>query len=376
LKENSNYKQIAIIGGGLAGLSAAIDLSKKGYQVVLFEKNDYPKHKVCGEFISNEVLPYFRTLAIDIESLQATKIHKTTLSIGSGKQISGNLPLGGFGISRYSLDFYLAEKAKELGCQIIHKNVLKVTFENNQFTIQTDKNQIFKADVALGAFGKRSNLDKEFNRNFMAKKSPWLAVKGHYSGDFANDLVELHNFEGGYCGVSKVEDNRINICYLVKYDIFKKYKNIADFQSSVMSENPHLKTIFNEMKPLFENPLTISQISFEEKKQVENHLLMLGDSAGLIHPLCGNGMAMAIHSAKIASDEVDLFLKEKNTRNEMEQRYQNQWNKQFKNRLQTGKLLSKMLLNPKMSRFLLRILLVFPNLLALIIKKTHGKPIY
>lgn len=376
MKENSNYKQIAIIGGGLAGLSAAIDLSKKGYQVVLFEKNDYPKHKVCGEFISNEVLPYFRTLAIDIESLQATKIHKTTLSIGSGKQISGNLPLGGFGISRYSLDFYLAEKAKELGCQIIHENVLKVTFKNNQFTIQTDKNQIFKADVALGAFGKRSNLDKEFNRNFMAKKSPWLAVKGHYSGDFANDLVELHNFEGGYCGVSKVEENRINICYLVKYDIFKKYKNIADFQSSVMSENPHLKTIFNEMKPLFENPLTISQISFEEKKQVENHLLMLGDSAGLIHPLCGNGMAMAIHSAKIASDEVDLFLKEKNTRNEMEQRYQNQWNKQFKNRLQTGKLLSKMLLNPKMSRFLLRILLVFPNLLALIIKKTHGKPIY
>jgi flavin-dependent dehydrogenase len=210
----------------------------------------------------------------------------------------------------------------------------------------------------------------------MAKKSPWLAVKGHYSGDFANDLVELHNFEGGYCGVSKVEENRINICYLVKYDIFKKYKNIADFQSSVMSENPHLKTIFNEMKPLFENPLTISQISFEEKKQVENHLLMLGDSAGLIHPLCGNGMAMAIHSAKIASDEVDLFLKEKNTRNVMEQRYQNQWNKQFKNRLQTGKLLSKMLLNPKMSKFLLRILLVFPNLLPLIIKKTHGKPIH
>jgi len=376
LKENSNYKQIAIIGGGLAGLSAAIDLSQKGYQVVLFEKNDYPKHKVCGEFISNEVLPYFRTLAIDIESLQPTKIHKTTLSISSGKQISGNLPLGGFGISRYSLDFYLAERTKELGCQIIHENVLKVTFENNQFTIQTDKNQIFKANVALGAFGKRSNLDKEFNRNFMAKKSPWLAVKGHYSGDFANDLVELHNFEGGYCGVSKVEDNRINICYLVKYDIFKKYKNIADFQSSVMSENPHLKTIFNEMKPLFENPLTISQISFEEKKQVENHLLMLGDSAGLIHPLCGNGMAMAIHSAKIASDEVDLFLKEKNTRNVMEQRYQNQWNKQFKNRLQTGKLLSKMLLNPKMSKFLLRILLVFPNLLPLIIKKTHGKPIH
>ena len=376
MKEKSDSIDVIIIGGGLAGLTAAIDLAQKGYQVVLFEKNEYPKHKVCGEFISNEVLPYFKTLAVDIESLQSTKIDKTTLSIVSGKQISSVLPLGGFGISRYSLDFYLAEKAKEFGCQIIHENVLKVTFENNQFIIETDKTHFFKANVALGAFGKRSNLDKELNRNFIIKKSPWLAVKGHYSGDFSNDLVELHNFEGGYCGVSKVEHNRINICYLVKYDVFKKYKNIADFQENVMSQNPHLKAIFNEMKPLFENPLTISQISFEEKKQVENHLLMLGDSAGLIHPLCGNGMAMAIHSAKIASEEVDLFLKGKLSRNEMEEHYQNQWNKQFKNRLQTGKLLSKLLLNPKMSQVLLRILLVFPNLLPLIIKKTHGKPIH
>lgn len=376
MKEKSDSIDVIIIGGGLAGLTAAIDLAQKGYQVVLFEKNKYPKHKVCGEFISNEVLPYFKTLAVDIESLQPTKIDKTTLSIVSGKQISSVLPLGGFGISRYSLDFYLAEKAKEFGCQIIHENVLKVTFENNQFIIETDKTHFFKANVALGAFGKRSNLDKELNRNFIIKKSPWLAVKGHYSGDFSNDLVELHNFEGGYCGVSKVEHNRINICYLVKYDVFKKYKNIADFQENVMSQNPHLKAIFNEMKPLFENPLTISQISFEEKKQVENHLLMLGDSAGLIHPLCGNGMAMAIHSAKIASEEVDLFLKGKLSRNEMEEHYQNQWNKQFKNRLQTGKLLSKLLLNPKMSQVLLRILLVFPNLLPLIIKKTHGKPIH
>lgn len=375
MNKESKSSQIAIVGGGLAGLTAAIDLSQRGYGVVVFEKNEYPKHKVCGEFISNEVLPYFKTLGVDIESLQPTKISKTTLSISSGKQISGNLPLGGFGISRFQLDYYLAEKAKELGCQIIQENVLKITFKEDEFTIQTEKNQVYNAKIVLGAFGKRSSLDKEFNREFITKKSPWLAVKSHYKGNFPEDLVTLHNFEGGYCGVSKVEENRINICYLVKYKVFKKHKNISAFQENVMSQNPHLKSIFNEMEPLFENPLTISQISFEEKKQVENHLLMLGDSAGLIHPLCGNGMAMAIHSAKIASESVDLFLKGQLSRYQMEINYQKQWNQVFHNRLQIGKQLSKLLLNPLLSQLLLNILLIFPNLLPMIIKKTHGKPI-
>jgi menaquinone-9 beta-reductase len=375
LKVESKKIQIAIIGGGLAGLTAAIDLAQKGYTIVLFEKNEYPKHKVCGEFISNEVLPYFKTLGVDIESLQPTNINKTTLSIGSGKKISSDLPLGGFGISRYSLDSYLANKAIELGCQIMQENVLKISFKDDYFTITTEKNQVYHAKIALGAFGKRSNLDKELNREFIAKKSPWLAVKAHFSGDFPNDLVALHNFEGGYCGVSKVEDNRINICYLVKYEVFKKQKNITAFQDNVMSHNPHLKSIFNEMEPLFDNPLTISQISFEEKKQVEKHLLMLGDTAGLIHPLCGNGMAMAIHSAKIASESVDLFLKEQLSRSQMEKNYTKQWNHHFQKRMKTGKQLSKLLLNQSMSKIIMNLLLTFPSLLPLIIRRTHGKPI-
>ena len=99
--------EISIIGGGLAGLTAAIDLLNRNYDVVVFEKNEYPKHKVCGEFISNEVLPYLKALGLDIESLRPTNITKTELSTHSGKTIKTNLPLGGFGISRYTLDNYL-----------------------------------------------------------------------------------------------------------------------------------------------------------------------------------------------------------------------------------------------------------------------------
>lgn len=367
---------VAIIGGGLAGLTSAIHLSKFGLKVVLIEKNEYPKHKVCGEYISNEVLPYLIGLGIEISELKPSIINKLEFSTAKGKIISGDLPLGGFGISRYELDYYLSKKAILNGCQIIQDTVISIQFNDDEFTISTSNNLEIKSRIVLGAFGKRSNIDQKLNRDFFLKNSPWLAVKAHYSGNFPDDLVGLHNFNGGYCGVSKVEKNTINVCYLVDYENFKKYKNIEEFQLNVICKNPQLKTIFENCKLIFEKPLTISQISFHKKHNVENHILMIGDTAGLIHPLCGNGMAMAIHSAKIASELVIDFLENKiSSRKELEEKYSQLWNENFKSRLATGRFLSKILQKEKLASALIQLLVLFPSVLPKIVKKTHGKPI-
>jgi menaquinone-9 beta-reductase len=368
--------EATIIGGGLAGLTAGIHLSKIGVQVTIIEKNSYPKHKVCGEYISNEVLPYLNFLDLDIQSLKPTKISQLQFSTTNGKTINTILPLGGFGISRYVLDEYLYKKAISNGCKIIQDNVENVVFTDDEFKITTSNNTSFRSNVVIGAYGKRSNLDQNLNRNFIQKKSNWLAVKAHYSGTFDSNLVGLHNFDGGYCGVSKVEGNKINICYLADYNTFKQYKNIEDYQKNIVSKNSFLKEILENSSLLFDKPLTISQISFEEKKAVENHILMIGDTAGLIHPLCGNGMAMAIHSAKIVSELIEKFYNaEIKTRLELENQYQKQWNFNFKKRLKMGRLISNILQKPKLSEVLMRLLIIFPFLLSFIIKKTHGKPL-
>lgn len=367
--------ELGIIGGGLAGLTAAIHLLNEGFSVTLFERYSYPKHKVCGEFISNEVWNYLQALDLDIESLEPTKINTTMLSTQEGKTITSKLPLGGFGISRYTLDFYLYQKVIALGGNVIQTSVIDTTFSNDIFIIQTEENKQYQFKIVLGAFGKRSTLDIKWNRKFIQQKSPWLAVKSHYSLDFADDLVALHNFKGGYCGVSKVENNVLNVCYLVQYDAFKKYKNIDDFQEKVLYKNKYLKEVFTNGISLFDRQLTISQISFEDKPKIENHILMIGDAAGLIHPLCGNGMAVAIHSAKIAAECVTSYLKKSISREELEIKYVSIWNKTFKKRFQFGKTLSKILLNSYLSNLVMKILLMLPFLVPIIIKKTHGKPI-
>jgi len=368
-------RRVIIVGGGLSGLTAAIHLCREGRQVTLVEKQEYPKHKVCGEYVSNEILPYLEWLGVHVEELEPVRIEKAVFSTSDGKEIRCDLPLGGIGISRFALDNLLYQEALLYGCELIRDTVTDVSFGDDIFSVTLSSGQNLNAPVVLGAFGKRSNIDQKLDREFMKKKSPWLAVKMHYAGTFPENLVSLHNFEGGYCGISKVETGAVNVCYLADFESFKKYRNINEYQVSVLYKNPHLCDFLKDARPLFDQPLTISQISFEEKSPVEGHILMIGDTAGLIHPLCGNGMAMAIHSAKLASECVGRFLDSEISRSGLEENYTIIWKRHFKKRLKTGRMLASLLRQRSISQLLLRTLALFPFLLPEIIKMTHGKPI-
>ncbi|MVM39687.1 FAD-binding protein [Spirosoma sp. HMF3257] len=367
---------VLIIGGGLAGLTAGIHLSQENVRVILIEKHTYPQHKVCGEYVSNEVLPYLQQLGITVDELNPSRIERFLFSTVAGKTIESELPLGGFGLSRYKLDDFLYKQALVAGVSVIQSQVTDVQFDKDQFTIYTSEGRTYRSKLVIGAYGKRSSLDKRLQRNFILNDSPWMGVKAHYKADFPDDLVSLHNFEGGYCGLSQVEDGIVNACYLTNYRSFKTYKNIDTFQQQVMSQNPFLKDFFARATPLFEKPLTISQISFAKKQPVENHILMCGDTAGVIHPLCGNGMAMAIHSAKIVSELIIAYFKSQvPDRQLLENEYTRLWNHFFKKRLTTGRLVQSLLQRPFIASLLLRSLQLTPALMPLLIKQTHGQPL-
>ena len=370
--------QVIIIGGGLAGLTAAIDLCQKQIEVILFEKNRYPHHKVCGEYLSNEVVPYLDSLNIDLSSLAPPRINKMEYSSKTGDIINCDLNLGGIGISRHGLDHHLYKKASDLGCIFKFTSVNEVRFIKNSFRVSFGNDEEYKSDYVFGAFGKRSNIDKVLKRDFFKNQSGWLAVKAHYkNSDYPDDLVSLHNFEGGYCGLSRTEMNSINVCYLATYDSFKRYKNTDDYRYEVLMKNPLLKEFFDNSEMIFDKELSIAQVNFEKKSLIEDHIIMIGDSAGLIHPLCGNGMAMAIHSAKLAVHEIGKYYsKESIGRVEVETYYQKNWSKNFNNRIKAGRILQRILLNGSLSNISQNLISRFPGLMPQIIKSTHGKPVY
>ncbi|MGX1930085.1 NAD(P)/FAD-dependent oxidoreductase [Flagellimonas sp. 2504JD4-2] len=372
-----NQFEVLIVGGGLAGLTAALDLANRGKQVLVIEKNKYPLHKVCGEYVSNEVKPYLEQLGFAFHDFDLPQIDKLRLSTSKGNVLDVNLPLGGFGISRYKFDFELYELAKARGVEFIHDTVVDIQFRNDLLHVELSSNEILKSKVVLGAYGKRSNLDVKMKRGFTKQRSPWLAVKGHYlNQEYPSNLVSLHNFPGGYGGLSRVEEGKINFCYLVRYEYFKQSADIASFNENVVSKNPQLENFLANSSSVFEKPQTIAQISFDKKQPVENHVLMCGDTAGLIHPLCGNGMAMAIHSAKLAVDQVVSFLEDTSfSRNDMERTYKMLWRKNFKKRLWMGRQLQGLMMHTNWFNLGMNTLANSELLVKGLIRRTHGTPI-
>ncbi len=377
LDTNSNIFDVGIVGGGLAGLSLSILLAKKNYKIVLFEKEKYPFHRVCGEYISLESRKFIENLGFNLSEFNLPIIKKLIVSSPNGKRINADLDLGGFGISRFFIDNELKKIAIENGVNVLEETkVNDVVFNDEKFVIKY-KSESVKCTVVAACFGKRSNLDVKWTREFVKKKpgklNNYIGVKYHIKTSSPTDTIALHNFKNGYCGISKVENDTHCLCYLTTAQNLKNNNSIKEMEQNILYKNPFLKNIFTGAEFLFKEPVTISQISFDRKTLVENHVLMLGDAAGMITPLCGNGMSIALHSSKIASACIEDYLNGKITRSQMEIQYRQQWKNKFGRRLKAGRIIQKMFGKEFITNIFISLLKPFPFLVNKIVKATHGK---
>lgn len=374
---NDNSYDVAIVGGGLAGLACASQLSRKGYKVILFEKEAYPFHKVCGEYISLESREFLKSLGLPLDDWKLPLVNTLSLSSPDGTLLTQKLPLGGIGVSRYLIDNALAEIARSAGVSVSDgTRVIDVNFHDEGHTIFSDKGE-FHAHACCGAFGKRSNLDIKWKRNFTQQKhnalNNYIAVKYHALLDHPRNNIALHNFRAGYCGIAPVEEDKTCICYLTTAQKLRTNDNsIEQMEQNVLYSNPYLKKAFCEARMIYEKPIAISQISFDKKEQVLGHMLMLGDAGGLITPLCGNGMSMALHGSTLAATLIDRFLCKRINRETMEYQYIKQWQDCFGRRLRAGRIIQAMFGKEWLTNTMVSVLRHFPAIVTRIIRQTHG----
>lgn len=374
----STRYQAAIIGGGLAGLALAIQLGRLGHRVVLFEKEKYPFHKVCGEMIAMESWDFLQRLGVPLETLALPRITRLQVSEPGGELLEHRLAPGGFGISRYSLDQRLAALAREAGVTLLEKTRVKSVepIDGESFWIRSSGGD-FTSRVVCGSYGKYANLDLLLKRGFIAperRKLAFSAVKYHVELDFPDDLVALHNFDGGYCGMSRIEAGRTCLCYLVRADRLKTAGSIPELERTVLRRNPHLEKVFAAAQSLYQQPLAITQIHFQPKAACEQHLLMLGDAAGMIPPLSGNGMSMALRASSLLAPLLHDFFKQRLNRSELETAYTALWRQHFATRLRTGNLLQHFFGKPGPATLLVKALKPFPAVVDKLVSLSHGQP--
>lgn len=369
---------IGIVGGGLAGLTAAIHLRKKGYTIILFEKNKYPFHRVCGEYISNESKQFLMDCGIDIPSLYLPAISKLQVSAPNGNLLHADLGLGGFGISRFLLDDLLYKEAKRLGVVVMEKLKADDILVYNEYYKISTGNGTYKVKIALGSFGKRSNLDVRWHRYFISQKpntlNNYIGVKYHIKTAHPEDTIALHNFKSGYCGISKIEGDKYCLCYLTTAANLQASGSIRQMEQLVLYKNKHLRKIFTKSEFLFEHPVSISQVSFDDKETVFKKVPLVGDACGMITPLCGNGMSMAMHASKLLVAAVDAYLKKSISLEDMLLQYEKNWKENFSSRLRTGRWIQQRFGKAWQTNLFIGLMKHNIWLTNKLIKHTHGKP--
>jgi len=323
--EAAEYDLI-VAGAGPAGSACAIAAAIKGLRVLLLEKDRFPRHKVCGEFVSPESLQL-------LQWLLGAKRFQDKPQISSARIFSGrntaSLPIAppARSIARFELDKELLDAAQRAGVDVKEEITVRHVEPGTTFRVQTvlstvanEAHQIcksFSARAVVNSTGRWSQLTQPTAIN----KNKWIGLKGHFREAAPSPTVDLYFFDGGYCGVQPVGESAVNACAMVRSDT-------AHSLEEVFSRQPELWQRSRSWEPLFP-PITTSPLYFREPQTESNGMLLAGDAAAFIDPFAGDGISLALHSGALAAETLGSFLQGKRSLPEARQQYRELYFKQF-----------------------------------------------
>lgn len=329
---------VAIVGAGPAGSTLAALLAARGVKVALFDRDVFPRDKLCGEFLSYDALPILEPLGVvaEIDRVHAPCIERCRI-IGRHRTYEFALPHPARGVSRLFLDDTLVRTAAARGA-------VRRDGEPVSDLAQLD------ATVIAGAWGRWGRFDQQLGRAFVRDRSHRnFGFKRHYRGATPPGSIDLYAFGKGYLGVNAVEGGLTNICGLVHASRLAGHKGRWDgFIDSIRAEEPQLERLYASYTPVQEHYLSSEPVIFRARSAVEGGVFMIGDASGVIDPLTGNGMAMAIQSALLAAPLLLRLLESPARRAEIECDYREQHRRFFAARIAWSRRVALLLSRPRL----------------------------
>ncbi len=371
---------VLVIGAGPGGCATAYYLRQAGWQVVLVERRTYPVDKLCGEFLSPEGVESLSRMGLGdrFAAARCPRIEEVLVSSASGNYWCDQLPEVGMGCSRQYLDQSLMEHCCAAGVTVVQGMRIREVSGGLKQGFRVEGTgfhgmQQFQARLVVGAFGKQDALGRKLGREVQRGRRDLMALKLHLQGGHLQGRVELHGFPGGYAGLCAVEDGRTNLCLLTRVQDFQQAGcNYRVFRRQIMGKNPLLNQRLEEMEPDWGKVLAVAGLKFGVFAREAHGVIMVGDAAASISPLCGDGMAMALRGAEILAPLSGDFLAGNTSGSALVEAYERKWRREFKPRLRIGHLLQQVLSSPGGSKSAIALLERFPALGQRLIQWTRG----
>jgi len=327
-----------IIGGGVAGLSAANQLADAGMQPFIVEAGVYPAHRICGEFFSHECLPILHRWGIHLPE----QIKKSRFFRGE-KKVEFTLPIPAGSGSRFDFDTLLLDRARRNGARALTKTAVSSIQEPvkaaDTYKIELSNGQTIEARHLIVGIGRLPKM--------LPKKHPikpkYVGFKAHFHGIDLDQSVEIHCLNGGYLGFANIDANTTNVAGFVKIEQMPNSDGVDEFIRKLLNEKTmtELNRRFSKAQMVFPKWLTgqIPEFGIRENPSWER-VLWVGDAAGSIPPVCGEGLAIAVTSGCMAAD---YLLKGQVSE------FRSAWLKRYNKRFFWARQLHRLMLNPWLS---------------------------
>jgi flavin-dependent dehydrogenase len=270
---------VTIAGGGLAGLSLAAGLRSRGVAVEVHEAGSYPRHRVCGEFISGVESSTLEALGIRADFDDALR-HRSVVWFREGRQIHEDaMPAPALGISRHRLDLRLRDRVVAAG-GMVHERSRQLREPR---------------EGLVWAAGR------------IPQRGPWIGLKCHFHELEMVAELEMHLGSNGYAGLAGIEDGGVNVCGLFKVDRGRRAPGSELLLDYLAAGGNH--KLVERLKAARADEVSFSAVAgFELGRQdIEDDFCAIGDAESMIPPFTGNGMSMAFQSAEIALEPLEQW---------------------------------------------------------------------
>ncbi len=330
---------VAIAGAGPAGSSAAIRLAQAGFSVLLVEQKQFPREKLCGEFISPECLTHFDELGVlpSISAGGGAELTETVFYSRNGKHFSidnkwfGMSARPALGLSRAEMDLCLLRRARDVGVTVLENTSSTGPIFDEERVIgltmrsKNGREEKVLARMSIDATGRARALARcGETRSKVPLRADLVAFKAHIQGArTGSGTCEIYSYRGGYGGCNQIENGLHNLCFIASASDVKRFGSEPErVMRKVLFTNRRAAEALKETgvaAPWLAVPIT----HFGRGKLVPAAgLITMGDAAAFMDPFTGSGILLALESAKIASDAVANHLNSDLSAKQFESEYE------------------------------------------------------